>query len=424
MKISHFLNLIGSFCSVNVFYTEESDVSMLQQTRLSVTVYKKTEAELLLFLFKYIEYYDNYLALFIDGHYKSTCAVCLLLMDANQRYTFSEQIGITYEKYEPDFTRFSILRYYMPKLRYFAVFTDSEFFLRFGPQVSEFCSNYYCHIPDNMAFFIQNYYHSRVKRVCTMRKKYLRDHKFKFETKYLQKRKLKFKKKFLRSQMECERIQNKAISLDDIFTERVYSWEVRGLIHPGSEDILETPAKALANFNLKMVLKRLTLRNLNYFLNPEFPWDQNPVRWYINLNLLALSNASGIVHDDDTEVAGRFRIVVQRMYIRRTESSYNMIITDSADLEGITCYHEPFISFHMYSSPFVINLWISIVLGVISVSLFLNVYIHFYHQDIVSSISPTLLSISLLANVSYCIPNFRSLSGIQMYSFWRVRLGY
>jgi len=186
--------------------------------------------------------------------------------------------------------------------------------------------------------------------------------------------------------------------------------------------LLRDPAFLLEIYNLKLVLQRLAPRDLNRRGLPDFPFDPDPVRWYIYLNLLAHSNSTGTFNKLDPKLAPRFELNILGLFMHKGKSYLDMIVTETRELEGITCYRKPFMSFHMYSSPFVLDLWVLIVLGIIVLSIFLNGYIYFNHKDIVSSISPTLLSISLLANVSYYIP--KSLYGIQMYSCWRAHLGY
>jgi len=241
--------------------------------------------------------------------------------------------------------------------------------LKVGTKVSEYCSNYYCRIPENLAFFISDDDNeSRIEAVCAMRKKYLSHEKFKFEKKSFERLNLTFKHIFLPSQMKCIRVHNNsARSLDDIFIERVFEWEVIALSYdtPKDVDLLRDPAIVLQSFNLKIVLKRLTLRDSSSLI--KFPFDLDPIAWYVNLNLLARSNASGVFFDEDLKVERRFEINILGLGMPDTHDKY-IIITDTRELEGISCYREPFMSFHMYSSPFVINLWISIALAIIVLS--------------------------------------------------------
>jgi len=120
------------------------------------------------------------------------------------------------------------------------------------------------------------------------------------------------------------------------------------------------------------------------------------------LHLLALSNATGTV--TGYEIRPKFMIREEPRMYNYSVQFYDFQVTGTVDLEAITCYTQPLLSFHIYSSPFLFNLWISISLVVLFLSVFLNTYIYFFHRKCSSSISSTLFSVSLLANVSYYVP--------------------
>jgi len=148
-------------------------------------------------------------------------------------------------------------------------------------------------------------------------KKYLFHDKFKFEKKSFDGLNLKLKEKFLRAQMKCRQIQdNSERSLDDIFTERVYEWEVPAFLklRPDDLDLLGKPVDMLKSFNHKIFLKRLTLHDPNMPRPGVDSFDINPVTWYFVLNLLARSNASGVTSKGSmAEVDHRFKINIYGM---------------------------------------------------------------------------------------------------------------
>jgi len=390
MEISHFLSLVDSLCVVNVLYSSYfNDGGFFREHKLPVTVHKKTSTELLAFVFQHDEVVTaKNLALYSDGHYKSICAIFIVLNYVDKGGKFP---GKTQRQEVPK-NRVSKLRSFIPKRNYFAVFSDRKSFLKMGNEGYILCNDF-CRFPDNLAFFIQgNSRSSKITKMCVLYQHILTMSAFRYQS---EKPHYNFQ-----LQMAHLRIPNALRSLDDIFMDYIDIWVVAALINigPDYDFLLQTPAEELENFNLKILLRRLALRDIDKIFNYEFVWDSDPVNWYINLNLLARSNASGTVLRDT-----RFRIV-EEFNLKNTELNNDIVVTRTTELEGITCYREPLLSFHMYSSPFVINLWISLVLGIIFVSAFMNVYIYFYHKDIASSFSSTLLSISLLANVSYYIP--------------------
>jgi len=380
MQVSHLLGLIDSLCVVNVFYSDFSKNTLLLQNKITVTVHRRTEAEIVEFLFLHR---NQSLGLYSDGHYKSICAIFIILLDREiGDFTQTSKNNRIHAK------QVSKLRSVIPRRSYFGVLINPEFYSIIINVADQMCSLVYCSFPNNLAFLIQDSYNSRIENVCSMSNELITVIGVKFEGSYL------------KADMSCIQIQTKVFSLDDIFTERVGLWHVLGSrnLYQDYNVLLKTPVNALENFNLKIFLRRLAMRNLDAFDN-DFPWDIDPVMWYINLNLLVRSNVSGVAQKDTKFVILKF----VHIDLNDRERS-DILVTSTNELEGITCYHEPLMSFHMYSSPFMINLWISIVLTIIFVSAFLKVYIQFYHKDIDSSISPTLFSISLLANVSYFVP--------------------
>jgi len=215
MEVSHFLSLIDFLCVVNILYSEDSDGSWLRQNKLVVTVHQKPQEEIATLVFGYEE---ESFTLLSGGHYKSTCAVFILLLEFKRWRPITE----TTENSKLLQNSSSKLRYYIPRRKYFAVFSDAEFFEALDTLITIICRIEHCHIPDNLAFMIQDDSLSKIEYVCTMREKYLTHTKFKFDKKSIQRVEAKFKNKYLLSQMKCIQIQNdSARSLEDIFTQRV-----------------------------------------------------------------------------------------------------------------------------------------------------------------------------------------------------------
>jgi len=253
--------------------------------------------------------------------------VFILLLDAKRRRAIPEKI----EDSQLPQNSTSKLRDYIPRRKYFAVFSDDEFLEELDILIASVCLIEYCQIPDNLAFMIQDDFHSRIERVCTTRETFLTHAKFKLDMESLRRLEDKFNKKYLRSQMECIQIQNSARSLDEIFTQRVHEWEVFAIIHPRDADWLRDPAKVLESFNLRMVLKRLTLRDVNSFRIPKVLFDYDPVSWYFYLNLLARSNASGVISKGSkAKVDHRFKINIVGLAIE-DKLDLDMIIIDKRE---------------------------------------------------------------------------------------------
>jgi len=388
MEIAHFLSIIDSFCIVNVLYSELSDGTLLQQNkRVPVTAHKKPEMELLNFIFHH-DIHELDLPLHSSGHCKSNCTVFILLLDVKQGKPFTKR-NANSSKYINDF---SLLR--SPRRSYYGVFFDPESFLAIASKASLLCVTTWCGFPDNLIFFIHGSYHSTINTMCVMPKSFLLRSLYKFG-----------KDDFdLPNRMKCMPIQNTAKRLDDLFTERVNLWETHTLLHPSDNHLLSNPAKALQQFDLKVLLRRLRISNVSVFIRPEFPWDLELIPWYIILHLLALSNTTGTRNRYEDRV--KFMLCNGPLMSETADklSRVDFQITGTMEMEAITCYTQPLLSFHIYSSPFLFNLWISISLVVVFLSVFLNIYIYFFHRKCSSSISSTLFSVSLLANVSYYVP--------------------
>jgi len=193
-----------------------------------------------------------------------------------------------------------------------------------GATISRMCNTDYCNIPDNFAIFMQNDNHSRIELVCAMLKWYLPLIIF------------RFRGKSLRSQLMWTKIEKTTSSVDDIFTDHIHVFDV-GLVLPDKDaHLLKTPAKVLANFTLKTVLRRLALRKLDASTKMESAWDFAPTDSYIYLNLLARANVSGSV-----DVHLKFSIL-------RGYALHEDLNTMLTELEGITCYRKSLISFYMY----------------------------------------------------------------------------
>jgi len=393
MEISHFLSIIDSLCIVNVLYSDGSDVTLLRQNKLPLTVHRRTEVELLEFVF------HSYLqspSLYSDGHSKHICTVFILLMDAKQSTTLGgineNTFNYTYKRIHRSMDyieQFSTMRALFPRRNYLAVILDLDSFLSIGFKASLLCVED-CAFQNNLVFLIKDdQYFTIVSTMCTMPKRFLFNKYFSIGKEDLD----------LPSRMRCRRIENRVNTLDDLFTERIYEWKIDPiLLHLSDSHLLSNPAKILQRFNLKVLLRRLTRREYTLTLHSKFPWDGDLLSWYIILHLLALSNSTG------TTIADIYRFEICNGPLMKVYRSSEFLVTGTTKLEAITCYTQPLLSFHIYSSPFLFNLWISISLVVVFLSVFLNTYIYFFHRKCSSSISSTLFSVSLLANVSYYVP--------------------
>jgi len=388
MEISHFLSIIDSLCIVNVLYSESSDVTLLQQNKLiPVTAHKRTELDLLEFVFHRVPYLQ--FGLYSDNHCKHICTVFIVLMDVKP----GELPAKTSRNSSENENEFSVMRTYTPRRNYFAVLFDIKSFLSIGSKASLLCVKF-CSYRENLMFLIKEDFHSPViSTMCVLSKHFSLGKEFRVGKEGLD----------LQTQMKCMPIQNTVNSLDNLFLERVDVWTLRALLHPNDNHLLSNPAKALQQFSLKVLLQRLRIRNGTVFTGLNFPWDADLVSWYIILHLLSLSNSSGTKQSLKRETFTVFKEEFMTAY----DGSLNYFhyrVTGSTEYEAITCYTQPLLSFHIYSSPFLFNLWISISLVVVFLSVFLNICIYFFHRKCSSSILSTLFSVSLLANASYYVP--------------------
>jgi len=401
MEVLNFLRLVDSLCVLNVFYNDQAEVNFLQHNTIPATVYKTTSLEVVEFAFYYR---SNMLAQISDGYSDKNCLLSILILNEN---TYLTAAAKGYEQRLFQWKTIPFLKYFIPKRSYVVLFLETEHSVLVNKHVSQIFW-YEEFLPAN---FIITFYKSSELDNCYCVVPVQLDHNL-----------------GLTKQIKCTKIYNYAISgLDNIFNDRVTKWKVIETLPLDNQDAFSNPVKALPDFDITHVLKQMqTKAGLPTVSTSKYTDVVDIAYIHLVLNILALENTTGLVtkfHElsDRNENYDDFRMgEFSYPHAEMVFYSYDWKMTDSTELEALTCFTQPVLSIRMYSNPFSAYLWLSLLITIVVLSTLLTLYVHYYHKQVSSSISSILFSLSLLSNVSYYIPSPVWHSGPFMwtYSFW------